>query len=62
MTESTPGCLNCNATESDAPLLLWRFQGREFWLCAGCLPIIIHKREQLMVKWPPTDTTQQTPR
>lgn len=53
MNDSTPEkCLNCEATQDDTPLMLWRFQGRELWLCADCIPLMIHKRGQLMVKWP----------
>ncbi|MBM4424896.1 MAG: hypothetical protein FJ030_16165 [Chloroflexi bacterium] len=60
MRDESKTCLNCGAGEDETPVVMWRYQGREFWMCAECLPIIIHKREQLMVKWPPTDAAQQT--
>lgn len=48
---STDRCLNCERTEREVPLSRWRFQAREFALCSDCLPILIHKRGQLMAKW-----------
>jgi hypothetical protein len=50
--QSERGCLNCARTEAQIPLLVWRYQGRELWICPDCLPILIHQREQLMAKWP----------
>ena len=52
MTNSTTNhCLNCNNTDTDAPLVLFRYHGRELWICADCLPVMIHKRPLLMEKW-----------
>ena len=55
---SSKKCLNCGSTEAEMPLTLWHYQEREFWMCAGCLPSIIHKREQLMLKWPPSESVE----
>lgn len=52
MTESkTSQCLNCGQTEAEAPMVLFHYQGRELWVCADCLPVMIHKRPLLMEKW-----------
>jgi recombinational DNA repair protein (RecF pathway) len=40
-------CLNCNSTQDEVPLMVWYYKERELWLCANCLPLMIHKREQL---------------
>lgn len=49
---SNPACLNCGASEQERPLLPVRFQGKEFTICAQCLPILIHKPDQLREKLP----------
>lgn len=49
--DKTNHCLNCNTTDAEAPMVLFRFQGRELWICADCLPVMIHKRPLLMEKW-----------
>lgn len=35
-------CHRCGASEVDAPLLPLRHQGQSLWVCAGCLPALIH--------------------
>lgn len=55
---SSKSCLNCGATEADRPMMMWHYQERELWICAECLPLMIHKREQLMIKWPPPETSE----
>ena len=47
---SSQKCMNCEASEAEVPLMAWHYQGREVLLCANCLPLMIHKREQLMPK------------
>jgi hypothetical protein len=54
-------CLNCGAAEADVPLVQWRFQGRALWICADCLPIMIHKRHLLMEKWPSPGSPETSP-
>ncbi len=44
---SQPACLACNRGEAEIPLGLWRYQGREFWICPDCLPRLIHRRAEL---------------
>jgi hypothetical protein len=52
MTDISPTttCVNCERSEAEAPLLAWRYQGRALWICSDCLPVLIHKREQLLGK------------
>ncbi len=52
MTAEAPilQCLNCRTSDEAAPLVQWRYQGRNLWICADCLPLIIHKRHQLSDK------------
>ncbi|HLO29733.1 MAG TPA: hypothetical protein VK249_11390, partial [Anaerolineales bacterium] len=49
---STTTCLNCGASELDRPLLLLKFQQREFYICPQCLPVLIHKPYELAEKLP----------
>ena len=44
---STSTCLNCGSSEQERPLLAIKFQGRELHICPQCLPILIHKPDQL---------------
>jgi hypothetical protein len=50
MEETTAACVNCDRGEAEAPVLAWRYQGRDLWICSDCLPVLIHKREQLLKK------------
>ena len=45
-------CLNCNASESEKPLLTIKFQGNENYICPQCLPVLIHKPASLAGKLP----------
>ncbi len=40
-------CLNCNRTEGQVPLLAMQFQGKAIHICPQCLPLLIHKPENL---------------
>jgi hypothetical protein len=50
ITLPTNQCLNCGAAEEEVPLVKWHYQGRRFWICADCLPVMIHKRHLLAEK------------
>ena len=50
MSKST--CLNCGTSEQDRPLVLLKFQEKEFYICPQCLPILIHKPYELAEKLP----------
>jgi len=54
-------CLNCNTSEQDRPLLTMKFQGREFYICPQCLPILIHKPYQLADKLPDFTPSEAPP-
>jgi len=45
-------CLNCEKSEEQVPLLKMQFQGKEEYICPQCLPVLIHKAEQLTDKLP----------
>ncbi len=45
-------CLNCEKSEQQVPLLHLRFQGADEYICAQCLPLLIHKPEKLAEKLP----------
>lgn len=41
-------CLACGRGETAVPLLAVRFEGEGHWICAGCMPVLIHKTDQLV--------------
>jgi hypothetical protein len=45
-------CLNCGRTDEKAPLLNLVFKGESKYICAQCLPILIHKIHLLEDKLP----------
>lgn len=47
-----PVCLNCGKTEQQVPLLSLTFKGDTKYICAQCLPIMIHKIHLLADKLP----------
>ncbi len=46
--DNISACLNCMRTEDQVPLVSLRYTGQEEWICSQCLPILIHKPEQLV--------------
>jgi len=50
MNEKT--CLNCSRTDSQIPLITITFKGEEKFICPQCLPVLIHKTNQLADKLP----------
>ena len=50
MSEKT--CLNCERTEQETPLLMLSFKGEAKFICAQCLPTLIHKPHLLVEKLP----------
>ena len=47
-----PICLKCGKTDEQTPLLSLTFKGESKHICAQCLPILIHKPQQLTDKLP----------
>ncbi len=41
-------CLNCNNSEMNAPLVAVRYAGEQIWICTPCMPILIHKPQQMI--------------
>jgi len=41
-------CLNCGSSEMEIPLISARFAGEQLWICSSCMPVLIHKPEQLI--------------
>jgi hypothetical protein len=50
-------CLNCDRTDEQTPLILLSFKSEEKYICAQCLPTLIHKTHLLADKLPGMDTT-----
>lgn len=41
-------CLNCNKSDNEAPILAVRFKSQDLQICTSCLPILIHRPQQLV--------------
>jgi len=41
-------CLNCGNSEMKAPLVAVRYAGEQIWICSPCMPVLIHKPEQMI--------------
>jgi len=52
MAESKPACIHCGAGEEEAPLIKFKFQGNEYWICAQHFPVLIHEPAKLAGKLP----------
>ena len=50
-----PKCLNCSRTDEQVPLLNLTFKEESKYICAQCLPILIHKIHLLADKLPGVD-------
>lgn len=50
MSEHT--CLNCGLSEKVVPLVNLSFKGETKYICGQCLPVFIHKPQQLVDKLP----------
>jgi hypothetical protein len=45
-------CLNCNRAEQEYPLIKLTYQGKKLYICPQCLPVLIHKPQNLTDKIP----------
>jgi hypothetical protein len=45
-------CLNCARTENEVPLISLKFAGEIKFICPQCLPVLIHKPQNLVEKLP----------
>ena len=50
MTENDALCLNCGTTDQSMPLISVRFSGRQVWVCSSCMPVLIHRGEEMKDK------------
>jgi len=50
MSEKT--CLNCGRNSDEIPLLSFEYRAETYHLCPQCLPVIIHKPQNLTGKLP----------
>lgn len=41
-------CFNCQRSEAEVPISNWRYQGGDVWVCSQCLPLLIHKLDQVV--------------
>lgn len=43
-------CLNCDRTENEIPLLMMAYREETISICPQCLPVLIHKPQNLVGK------------
>jgi len=41
-------CLNCGRSEMEITLISAQYAGGPIWICSNCLPVLIHRPEQLV--------------
>jgi hypothetical protein len=51
-------CINCGRSEQEIPLVVLRYQGKDWHLCPGCLPTLIHQPQKLAGKLPGAENMQ----
>ncbi len=45
-------CINCERDSQIIPLIQFEYQGKALAICPQCLPVLIHKTQQLADKLP----------
>ena len=45
-------CLNCGKSSDEIPLLCLEYRAVTYWICPQCLPVMIHKPQNLAGKLP----------
>ena len=53
-------CLNCGRTSQEIPLLSLDYRGETYQLCPQCLPVMIHKPQNLAGKLPGAENFEST--
>jgi hypothetical protein len=56
--QTTKNCANCKRSDEQTPLLTLTFKGKESYICAQCLPVLIHKTHLLADIFPGIDVPQ----
>jgi hypothetical protein len=51
-------CLNCDRTDEQTPLLHLTFNSETKYICAQCMPLLIHKTHLLAEKLPGIELDQ----
>lgn len=52
MIDNPSACIYCNQTDKTVPLIMFHYQGKQYWICPQHLPILIHHPAQLADKLP----------
>lgn len=52
MTEHNRGCIACNRTQEQVPLIAIQFQNTMYSICPQHLPVLIHNPQMLAGKLP----------
>ena len=47
MTDQRTGCLVCQRPSEEVPLISFRYQGADLWICPQHLPTLIHDPAKL---------------
>jgi hypothetical protein len=45
-------CVNCERDEAEIPLLQFQFRGDEYRICTNCLPVLLHRPDNLIGRLP----------
>lgn len=53
-------CVKCKRSEEITPLLRLTFKGEEKFICAQCLPLLIHKTQLLVEEFPGIEIPKNT--
>lgn len=60
MQEKSPSaCFNCGRQETETPLVMLQYQGRQACICPQCLPALIHHPEQVASKLADVASSQE---
>ncbi len=57
-TQTTTTCVNCERSDEQTPLITLTFKGETKFICAQCLPALIHKTQTLADKFPGIEMPQ----
>ena len=51
-------CINCGKSTEEMPLLEFSFNFIKYYICSGCLPILLHSPGKLADKLPGAENIQ----
>jgi hypothetical protein len=40
-------CIVCQKSDQEVPILKFKFKGKEYSICSGHVPVLIHKAQEL---------------